>query len=52
MGRHYLDLAEARTVPTPGLVATHRAVADLLEAIGNPRYQILLNDPLRETSAA
>lgn len=32
MGRHYLDLAEARTVPTLGLVATHRAVADLLEA--------------------
>jgi hypothetical protein len=33
MGRHYLDLADARTLPTPGLVATHRAVADLLEAV-------------------
>jgi len=32
MGRHYLDLADARTLPTPGLVATHRAVADLLVA--------------------
>jgi DNA transposition AAA+ family ATPase len=32
MGRHYLDLADACTLPTPGLVATHRAVADLLEA--------------------
>jgi DNA transposition AAA+ family ATPase len=31
MGGHYLDLADARTLPTPGLVATHRAVADLLE---------------------
>ncbi len=32
MGRHYLDLADARTLPTPGLVATHRAVTDLLAA--------------------
>jgi hypothetical protein len=31
MGRHYLDLADARTLPTPGLVATYRAVADLVE---------------------
>jgi hypothetical protein len=23
MGRHFLDLADARTLPTPGLVATH-----------------------------
>lgn len=32
MGRHFLDLPDARTLPTPGLVATHRAVADLLSA--------------------
>ena len=31
MGRHYLDLDQARTLPTPGLLATHRAVGDLLE---------------------
>ena len=31
MGRHYLDLAEARTLPTPGLITTYRAVMDLLE---------------------
>jgi len=31
-GRHFLDLEQARTLPTPGLVATDRAVADLLEA--------------------
>ena len=31
MGRHYLDLADARTLPTPGLIATYRAVTDLLE---------------------
>src|SRR3954451_5394894 len=30
MERHYLDLADARTLPTPGLIATHRAVTDLL----------------------
>jgi hypothetical protein len=32
VGRHFLDLEQARTLPTPGLVATDRAVADLLEA--------------------
>jgi DNA transposition AAA+ family ATPase len=30
-GRHFLDLDQARTLPTPGLVATGRAVADLVE---------------------
>ena len=31
-GRHFLDLDQARTLPTPGLVATGRALADLVEA--------------------
>ena len=31
-GRHFLDLDRARTLPTPGLVATGRALADLVEA--------------------
>ena len=30
--RHYLDLADARTLPTPTLVAVHRAIGDLLGA--------------------
>lgn len=40
MERHYLDLADARTLPTPGLIATHRAVTDLLEfaAMGVKTY--------------
>ncbi len=32
MGRHFLDIEGARTMPTPGLVATHRAVGDLLRS--------------------
>ncbi|MGH3097705.1 MAG: AAA family ATPase [Streptosporangiales bacterium] len=32
MGRHFLDIDGARTLPTPGLVATHQAVGDLLGA--------------------
>lgn len=31
MERHYLDLADARTLPTPGLITTHGAVTDLLK---------------------
>jgi hypothetical protein len=31
-GRHFLDLDQARTLPTPGLVATGRALADLVDA--------------------
>lgn len=31
-GRHYLGLDRARTLPTPGLVATGQAIADLLDA--------------------
>ena len=31
-GRHFLGLGQARTLPTPGLVATRVAVADLVEA--------------------
>lgn len=29
-GRHFLDLDQARTLPTPGLVATEQAIADLV----------------------
>ncbi len=32
MSRHFLDIEQARTLPTPGLVATHQAVGDLLGA--------------------
>lgn len=32
MSRHFLDIERARTLPTPGLVATARAVGDLLGA--------------------
>ena len=31
-GRHFLDLEHARTLPTPGLVATGRALGDLIDA--------------------
>jgi hypothetical protein len=31
-GRHFLDLDQARTLPTPGLLATGMAAADLVEA--------------------
>lgn len=31
MGRHFLDLDRASTLATPGLIATHRAVGDLVE---------------------
>jgi len=31
-GRHFLDLSQARTLPTPGLVATARVLDDLVEA--------------------
>jgi DNA transposition AAA+ family ATPase len=30
MARHFLELAQARTLPTPGLIATHQAVSDLV----------------------
>ena len=31
-GRPFLDLDRARTLPTPGLMATGRALADLVDA--------------------
>lgn len=31
MSRHFLDIAEARTLPTPGLVATDQAVEHVVD---------------------